>query len=141
MDRNDLLYNAINNYYAIQTMNSFCVEAILEADIEDAQKIPLDMYTYLMPLFENNSEQIEEICESIKLLSRMNINCFIIFCNKNIHLEEQSAFILEANECLQKYCDKKENFIFTIDAYYDIMEIYWAYERKSVLRRFDNGDN
>ena len=73
MNRNDLLYNAINNYFAIQTMNSFCIEAILEADLKDAQKQPLDMYSKMIPLFGFDSENIKEFCENAKLLSKLNI--------------------------------------------------------------------
>lgn len=140
MDRNDLLYHAINNYFAIQTMNSFCSESILEADMTDAQKIPLDMYSNLIPLFNSDSNGIEEVCDNIKLLSRLNINCFTNFCSEQLDETEQDGFIKEVNDCLKKYCDEDENFVFTTDAYCDIMKTYWIYERKSVSRRFDNGN-
>lgn len=139
MNRNDLLYNAINNYFAIQTMNSFCIEAILEADLKDAQKQPLDMYSKMIPLFGFDSENIKEFCENAKLLSKLNINFLINFCCDQLDEEFQEGFNIEVNDCVNNYCDKNGNFLFTIDIFYDIMNIYWTFERKSIARRFDNG--
>ena len=75
MNKNDLLYYAINNYYAIQTMNSFCKEAIKGTDIQDSQKRLLDMYSNLIPLFNIETEHIEDLCDKLTLISQRRASC------------------------------------------------------------------
>jgi len=140
MNKVDLLYNTINNYIALQCINSFCLETVLESDIDDSQKIPFDMFSNLKSIFESNPEEIQKACNDIKIFSLLNVNTLVDSLTINLGNEEKSAFIEAAKECIKKNLDENGNFLFTTDAYRDIMNIYWAFERKSINRRFNNGN-
>ena len=138
LNKSDLLYNTIKNCISVQTINSICLEAIAEADIRNAQKLPLDIYSKITFASDSSSDRIEEICDCLKNFSKLNINSLIKSFAKKLDIEEQDSFKEEAEKLMEKFCDENGYFIFTIDAYYAIMDIYWTYERKSISRRFDN---
>ncbi len=140
MNKIDLLYNTIENYIALQSVNSFCLEAVMESDIDDAQKIPLDMFSNLKSLFESSPEEIQKVCDDIKFFTRLNVNSLIHSLMGKLDDEEKSEFMQSAKERIEKNCDENGDFLFTTDTYRDIMKIYWTFERKTVNRRFNNGN-
>lgn len=140
MNRIDLLYNTINSYIALQSINSFCLEAVIESDIDDAQKLPLDMFSNLKSIFECSPEEIQKACDDVRIFSLLNVNSLIETLKSKLEFEEANDFLVAAKECTKKNCDENSNFLFTTDAYRDIMEIYWEFERKSINRRFKNGN-
>ncbi len=139
MNKQDLLNQAIESYVVFQSMNSFCVEAITEANVDDAQKLPLDFYSKLLPIFESEPSKINEICAQIQIFARLNINMFINKISKSLDEEDAKKFVEKARKIILKKSDKNNNFLFTTEVYFDIMKIYWDFEHLTVRRRFENG--
>lgn len=140
MNKIDLLYNAIDNYFALQSVNSFCLEAVMESDIDDSHKIPFDIFSNLKSLFKSTPDEIQKACDDIKIFSLLNINTLVETLMHKLDDEESTSFFQCAKECIKKNCDEDDNFLFTTDAYRDIMNMYWDFERKSINRRFNNGN-
>lgn len=139
MNKNDLLYTAIRDYFAIQSMNSFCAEAILGSNMQNTHKDLFDIYGKLLPSFEYEASRIEDACENIKILTRLNIDTLIEFCSERLDKEQKTLFVEQTEQLIEKnYCDSRGNFKFTVDAFLDIMKIYWQFERVCIARRFDD---